>query len=151
MSEFNILGNSARISIKAIKYERAKADNNSGANWVICNIIIDIPPFSGNLEASFSTEDFLNFERALAVLSASLKGEVAFETDEGALRLLLVIQSRGEVVIEGEVMSVGSARTSLKFRFLSDQSYLADLRQGIATVTAAFPVRGRVGDSSLHS
>jgi hypothetical protein len=151
MSECIILGDGAKIAIKAISYERARADNISDANWIACNVILDIPPFCGEFEASFSTEDFRYFERELGLLSESLAGKAVFETDEGALRLLLVMRSRGELTVEGEAVFVGTARTSLKFRFSSDQSYLDDLLRGIGTITREFPVKGHVGGPSSRS
>jgi len=146
MNQINIVGENGKVNIEVNGYERPTAKDVDDANWLNCSVYIDVPPFSGRYDASFSTRDFLNFGQELGVLSDHLSGQATFETDEGALRLRLVMGSRGEMVIEGEAEIVASARAALKFTLQADQSYLAELRRSVTAVSAEFPVRASGGD-----
>lgn len=141
MKDMRIHGVGGAIVIHVFGYERSVAENTSDANWLNCRVDIDVPPFSGVYDASFSTQDFLNFGQEIKVLSDNLSGQAAFETDEGALKLRLTMQARGELIIEGEAAVATAARTTLKFKLQADQSFLGDLRKAAMGVLTEFPVR----------
>ena len=145
MTEIMIVGEGGRVRIQVAGYERQAAENLSDANWLNCNVSVDVPPFSGRYDAAFSTQDFVDFSKQLGVLSEGLAGEAVFQTDEGALHLRLVMQSRGGLTIDGEAVAVMVGRTALKFKLLADQSHLSDLRRAVQAVSTEFPVRAAGG------
>jgi len=146
MKTINIVGENGKLTIEINRYERSTSKDVDDANWLNCTVYIDVPPFSGRYDASFSTRDFLTFGQELGVLSDHLSGQATFETDEGALRLRLVMGTRGEMMIEGEAEIRASARAALKFTLQADQSYLAELRRSVMAVSTEFPVRTSRGD-----
>ena len=145
MKEIRIIGDDGVVIIQVFGYERSTFENTSDANWLSCRINIDIPPFLGRYDASFTTQDFYTFGKELTALSAHLHGQAVFETDEGALRLRLKMHARGALVIEGEAVAMTTARSTLKFTIHADQSYLGELRRAVAAVSTEFPTRTVAG------
>lgn len=141
MNEIRILGEGGEVRISVSRYERSTAENGSDANWLVCDVAIDVPPFHGKFDASFTVSDFAHFGDGLALISNQLEGEAMFSPDEGALFLSVKMKSRGHLAIEGNATIVGAGRAVLNFAFSSDQSYLGELQNSIKELLTAFPVR----------
>ena len=141
MKKIHVSGEGGSITIVAIGYERPSAENDSDLNWLNCKVNVNIPPFEGEYDASFTTLDFLNFGREIEMLSDLMIGQATFETDERALNFRFTMKARGEIVVEGESVIFMTAQTTLKFCFYIDQSYLYNIKKDISAVLNQFPVR----------
>jgi len=68
-----IEGTGSSISIDVLGYENAAANNDSDANWLRSKVRVATGPFSGEIDAAFTTQDFAYFERANGSASDSTR------------------------------------------------------------------------------
>ena len=145
MISMPIEGTGGSILIEVLGYENAATSNESDANWLRCRIKIATGPFSGEIDAALTTQDFAYFERELTEVLRTLKGKATFQTDEDGLRFEVEMGSRGVAMVSGAAKAKGGSRASLSFSFETDQSFLAQTKRALAEVVEHFPVQQRSG------
>jgi hypothetical protein len=136
-----ISGHGGSISIEVLGYENTAATNESDANWLKSRIRIVAGPFSGELDASLTTQDFVYLERELTDVLRTFEGKATFQTDEDWLYFQIEMGSRGAAIISGALKANSGSRTSLSFSFETDQSYLTQTKHALAQVLKCFPIR----------
>src|SRR5206468_2847773 len=85
--EIEIKGHGGGVGIVVLGYENLDALDPSDANWLVCRVQVGIGPFHGELDATFTTQDFAWFARDLRALIEGAAPMASFETDEQALEL----------------------------------------------------------------
>lgn len=138
-------GTGGSISIEVLGYENAAASNDSDANWLRSKVRVAAGPFSGEVDAALTTQDFVYFERELTEMLRTLQGKATFQTDEDWLRFEIGMGSRGTATVSGAVKAGGGSQASLRFSFETDQSFLGQAKRALAEVSANFPVKQRLG------
>lgn len=134
-------GDSGRIVIKVLDYERATADNKDDANWLTSIIAVEVPPFAGSFRAAFTTHELAGLYGRLQVPLQSLSGTVSFQNLEEDLTLEIQFANRGAVRVSGIAQPRRSAGVALHFRFESDQSLIGRAVEELSSVLRHFPVR----------
>ena len=136
-----IAGDAALVKIEVFGYERPSATHLTDANWLSCQVEVNVIGFEGHLVAAFTTLDFAEFRTTLRSGVADLKGQALFETDEDALRLRIEFSPIGHVSISGVLRDVDRPETSLTFSIESDQTYMRRTVEMLDEVLRRFPVR----------
>jgi hypothetical protein len=108
--------------IEVLGYENPSAQHTSDANWLTCRVEIHVRSFSGEVDAAFTTQDFVEFARSLRFAVADVKGTAVFETDENALQLRVEFGHTGTARVSGTLREADRPQTSLTFSFESDQT-----------------------------
>lgn len=143
MIDVPIEGDGGSITIGVLGYENPVAADDSDANWLRSKVRVVVGPFSGEVDAALTTQDFVYFERELTEMLRTLHGKATFQTDEDWLRFEIGLGSRGTATVSGVVKSAGVSQASLRFSFETDQSFLAQTKRALAEVAAHFPVQSR--------
>lgn len=140
-----IKGDGSRVVIEVAGYGQAAATgNDSGANWLVGEVVVTAGPFSGRLDANFTTDGFAALDRDLAKALKALTGKVAFAPDYGStLRLTVEMTSLGHATVAGSLRHQTEFSASLDFEFATDQTYLAETRSALAALAKEFPVKAR--------
>ncbi|MCL5773494.1 MAG: hypothetical protein M1536_03860 [Firmicutes bacterium] len=139
---FEIAGHGARLSIEVFNYENSSAQNISDANWLKCRVVLNIYPFSGNFDASFTTQDFVRFLDDLRKILSELSGTASFLTDEDTLRLTVKMEKTGGVQISGIAEVSDQTHVTLSFSFKSDQTFVSQTYRELEAIVLQFPVKG---------
>ncbi len=139
--EVEVAGQSARVRIEVHGYENPAARNPSDANWLTCRVEVRVKKFLGELDATFTTQDFAAFARHLRSMVTDLNGVAAFETDEDALRLDVELTHTGTAQVSGTLRDVDWPQTSFTFLFETDQTFLRRTADALDEVTRRFPIR----------
>jgi len=138
-----IAGSGGSITIEVLGYENPGAGNDSDANWLRSKVRVVVGPFSGEVDAALTTQDFVYFERELTEMLRTLEGKATFQTDEDWLRFEIGMGSRGTATVSGAVKAGGGTQASLRFWFETDQSFLAQTKRALAEVAEHLPVQHR--------
>lgn len=136
-----IKGCDGLISIEVIDYENAAPETPEDANWLLCYVTVRAGVFSGEYQASLTTQDFVEFQQQLATAVGRLEGTACFETMEDAVRFTVEMRPNGEALINGVARPVGTPRTSLAFEMTSDQSCLSETNSQLQAVVHTFPIK----------
>ncbi len=136
-----IAGHKASVVIKISGYENAAALNPSDANWLRCGVELRIERFSGTLDASFITYDFVQFFSEIRTALSTMSGIASFLTDEETLRLNLKFEKSGRVYISGVAQVLGVPKVALAFSFDSDQSFLTETYHQLEKIIHQFPIK----------
>ncbi len=142
MIEFSIQGDGQKISIAICGYENDQAEDVSDANWLSCKIKVKVDPFFSEFDASLTTQDFSYFYDDLNRMLEKLEEKICFQTDEGWIEISLEPRSLGKVVVSGIVRPPSfQAKTTLTFKFETDQSYLSKANSDLKHILKEFPVK----------
>src|SRR6202521_2306001 len=115
--------------------------NYHDANWLRVQVSVSVGAFSGQYSASFITDELVRFQKELAVLHATLKGNAKFETLEGQLALDLKGNGLGAIELRGVAQDVAGIGSTLKFSLSLDQTQIAVSLQELNEIIIAYPVR----------
>jgi hypothetical protein len=61
-------------------YESTVTTNTSDANWLVCKVRFALGPSYGEVDSTFTTEDFVRFDQELRALLEGERLTAAFET-----------------------------------------------------------------------
>lgn len=137
----SIKGSGGSILIEVLGYERPTESGGSDANWVNCRVDLSVIPFRGQYNASFTTQDFVDFHKELDAIVCGTISKAAFIGDEQSLSFEIEIGARGAAVVTGEACLLGQPKVAVKFSFETDQSYLQGSLKELAEVIKQYPVR----------
>ena len=138
-----IAGHMASIEIEVIDYENRLATNESDADWLRCEVALNLGAVRGNLRTSFLVEDFECLTCELQRVLNSCNGEATFDTIENTLVFSITLDRRGKGKVTGEANYLGPPSSTLKFTFETDQSYLQETEKALSQVMANFPRKFR--------
>jgi len=142
MSEqITVNGHRGSLIINVSSYERPDANDPDDANWLKSDATIKVGVFTGAFRFSLTTYDLITFYQAFKTGLSTLSGTVPFRTTESDIVLEILFDSRGSAVIKGCFEPQESLEASLRFRFDSDQSYLAQTAFQLDAVIRRFPVK----------
>jgi hypothetical protein len=141
LNSVDIRGQGARVTIVVLGYERPNASNSHDANWLRCRVRLAVGEFSAELEAAFTTYDFVEFESQLHKAFSAVGGKARFLTDERSLKLEIEFKKTGQVTVSGLAQTFGSPRAGLSFSFESDQTFLGQTDDELKAIIRSFPVR----------
>jgi hypothetical protein len=140
--EVTLTGEQGRLAIDVASYENPSATNRDDANWLASTISVKAEPFSGVLNAAFTTHDLINLYEQLKKALARLSGTVAFQSTDGDLSLTIEFNKRGAATISGLIQPHGSHGASvLQFRLDTDQSALSQTLRQLELAVRRFPVK----------
>lgn len=142
MNSITIKGENGSVCIQVLRYEHAKAENSSDANWLTSTVQLTVGSFSANLSLNLTTQDFRHFHHDLTKMLETLSGKAIFETPEEGIVFEIEMGSRGNAKVRGKAAEHASSRSTLTFEFDTDQSYLALAKTSLAEVIQNFPVKG---------
>jgi hypothetical protein len=118
---------------------RARPAQNDEYKWIPVRVNIKAGGFVSRFDASFLINEFSRFADELATLDQSLKGKAIFETMEEQLRLEVIVNKLGQVLINGEAMDIAGIGNKLLFHLDLDQSYIpksvAELRSVVSALS----------------
>lgn len=137
---FEIRGESARLKIDVLGYERAVPEP-FGPDWLRCEVHCSLPGFSANVPLSMAADDFTRFAASPRSALDALAGSAVLETIEERLHLVLSFHPSGAVDATGHIRNKGGPTAQMAFSFHTDQSYLAATLRQLEDVIAAFPDR----------
>lgn len=143
MKRMSVIGDGGRVDIDVLTYERPDTNDGSDANWLSCAVSVQIGPFSGRYDASFSTQDFAYFAEGLEQLQGGVVGEAVFDPEEGAIALKMLGNGSGQVIVEVRSVIVAAYRVLVDSKMPSDQSYIPELLHSVRAILREFPERGR--------
>jgi hypothetical protein len=132
-----------RVAVVVEDYERGGPQQDPhDANWLRCSITAEIGKFSGEVEASLTTNDFIRFSSELEKVVSGAASVASFTTMEEALALRIEVDRAGRAAVSGTLRGSDSTPpTVLSFGFESDVSFLRPLQAQLGLITSEFPVR----------
>ena len=130
----------ATIRIEVRGYENPRADNQDDANWLRCWLTVAVDGFSCELDASFTTHDFVEFQHELEQVISTMAGVASFQPYEEAIRLDVKLGPSGQGSVSGLARSFSTERASLSFSFETDQTFLAQTRSELNRINREFPI-----------
>ena len=136
-----IRGNGGVVAIDVSGYESETVRTGSDANWLVCRVRLTLGCISGEIPASFTTQDFVRFEAELRSLLQRAREQASFETHEQALDLKVTLSKTGHARIKGVAQSHSNPRVSLSFTLDSDLPALDEALKALSEVASRFPVR----------
>lgn len=139
--EIEIKGHGGGIGIIVLGYENPAATNTSDANWLVCRVRVGIGPFRGEVNATFTTQDFERFRQELRGLLERERSSATFETDEQVLDLKIEGKPTGVTQISGTIRYSFGPNVAVSFTLDSDPSYLGFVLEALDTLTKQFAVR----------
>ena len=140
--EITLTGEQGRLVLQVASYENPSATDGNDANWLASSISVQAGPFSGVLNAAFTTHDLFNLYEQLKKALASLSGSVTFQSTEGDLSLTIEFNKRGAATISGVIQPHGSHGASvLQFQLDTDQSALSQSLRQLEVALRLFPVK----------
>lgn len=142
--EIEIRGHGGHLRVEVLGYENPSAQDLSDANWLSCDVLVEVSAFSGNISCSFSTQDFIQFRDELRELLANRSGIASFLTDEEHLGIRLEMEATGIVRIEGMAQIYDMPQATLSFSFESDGSFLTTALRDLEKLIKVFPVKGEI-------
>src|SRR5262245_44231573 len=98
-----IAGHGGKVTIVVLGYENPSAQDSLDANWLTCNLQVTAGPFTGGVDAAFTTDDVARLGREMRALLDQKVQSFEFETLEQALSLKMVGARTGAVSISGVV------------------------------------------------
>ena len=137
----SIKGDTGMVSIEVLGYENTNATDLSDANWLSCMIEVEAGSFRGRYRTSLTTKDFACFEKDLSGLLGGEKSRAVFFTDEGWLRLEVIIDFLGRGKVTGEASDNLIPRSALSFAFETERAYLEQTKDSLCKITNTFPVK----------
>lgn len=139
--EIDIRGHGGEIRIVVLGYESPAATDSSDANWLVCRVRVGVGPFHGEVGATFTTHDFVQFRQELRGLLGRERSSAAFKTDEQVLELRIEGKPTGATPISGTIRYSLGPTVAASFTLDSDQSYLGSVLEALDAVTQQFPIR----------
>ena len=124
-----------------MSYERPASGDYHDDNWLTVSIAVGVGGFSGRIRAAILTEELTGFAEQLHRLYEQLSGSAEFTTMEGQLSLRLSCDTRGHIMLRGEVLDRAGIGNRLSFHLDLDQSFLQQSIRELDAVIKAFPVR----------
>ena len=142
MATLTLLGELGRKLVIAVQgFERDAAQNPSDANWLRCSAEVEQGAFRGNVDASFTTNDFARFLSEMDRVIAGESAVASFDTMEEALAFRVEVDRAGRATVVGKLREVEAGGAELSFNFESDLSFLTKTHSDLKEIVAAFPHR----------
>jgi hypothetical protein len=142
MTTLNVRGElGRRVTVEIHGYEHEAAQESYDANWLRCSVEADIGRFRGQVDASFTTQDFVRFLSELEQVIALASSVASFQTHEEALALRIEVDRAGRATVSGKLREVDFKGPVLSFTFESDLSFLGELHAELRRVVSEFPER----------
>ena len=130
------------VTVFIFGYERLNAEDYWDANWLRCQISLNIPPFKGDFNASILTFEFGSFEQELKTLLALNTKSAKFKCLEGGLSLDLEVKSLGQVIVSGNANINNENNASLAFSFETELGFIERTHREVLQLIKRFPVIG---------
>lgn len=130
-----------RIGIVVLGYENANSTNIPDANWLVCEVHIELGPFRGELNATFTTQDFDGLRQELQGLLRGERSSAGFEPYEEVLQVKIERRPTGATAIAGRIRYSDGPDVTLSLTLESDESYLGSVLRALDGVAQQFPVR----------
>lgn len=131
--------NGHRVVVRVHRYERDTAQNSDDANWLHCSVLAEVGHFRGEVDAAFTTDDFMQLSTQVDEVLRGGCGQAAFHPLEEALTVRIEVDRAGRASVQGVLRDLGGP--TLSFGFDSDLSFLRPLRGQLADIVASFPKR----------
>lgn len=142
MNTLNIRGEfGRRVTVEIHGYENESAQEPYDANWLRCSVKANIGRFQGEVDASFTTHDFVRFSSELEQVVTGASSVALFQTYEEALALRVEVDRTGRAVVSGKLREVDFNGPVLSFTFESDLSFLAQMQAELRHIIVDFPER----------
>lgn len=141
-------GEGAVLSLLVRGYENDAAVTSSDANWLVCDLAVEMPAFEARLSAAITTHDLECFAAELREALQSMVGRASLTTDEQQVSARIELHRTGRAKVDGELRTIGRPSGTLAFGFDSDQTYLQQSLRDVDRVLAAYPIRGEVSGST---
>lgn len=144
-AEFRIGSTDAEhLAITLLGREHAGADDYWDGNWVIADISVAVGGFTGQLRASLRTDEIHRFNEDLKLVDQTLSGAAVLDSMEHWITLTVSAESRGRIVVSGELADGAGVGNVLRFRLPEvDQTYLWNWISSLDDIQTAYPVIGR--------
>ncbi len=130
-----------RLVIDVHGFERDAAEDPYDANWLRCSAEVEQGAFRGNVDASFTTNDFARFLSEMDRLMARESAAASFRTMEEALAFRIEVDRAGRATVVGKLREVETGGAELSFNFESDLSFLMKTHSDLKGIVTAFPHR----------
>lgn len=128
-------------------YEFPQFDSGWDANWLVCDIELDVGllgHFQARHRPSILTVEFERFRDQLRVLNEKLAGTAALEHTEAQVGLTVRLNA-GKGTVEGFLADSTAGRLSFE-NIEIDQSCVRQWLAQLDEIVEAFPVRGGLHD-----
>jgi hypothetical protein len=122
-------------------FERETAEDPYDANWLRCSAEVEQGRLRGNVDASFTTNDFARFLSEMDRLMTGESAAASFNTMEEALAFRIEVDRAGRATVVGKLREVEAGGAELSFNFESDLSFLTKTHSDLKGIVAAFPHR----------
>jgi hypothetical protein len=139
--QIRFAGEQGTLAIEIYGYERSVAEDQDDANWLRAELTVKAGPFSGAFKSAFTTYDLTSLCDGMKNVLAALSGSMSFQNTEHDIAFNIEFDKRGGATINGTVHPHRSPEASLKFRFDTDQSYLAHTLSQLEALLRRFPIR----------
>jgi len=142
MTTLTLHGEFGRKLVIAVHgFERDAAEDLYDANWLRCSAEIEQGGFRGNVDASFTTNDFARFLSEMDLLMTRESAAASFNTMEEALAFRVEIDRAGRATVVGKLREVDAGGAELSFNFECNLSFLTKTHSDLKGIVAAFPHR----------
>lgn len=140
-------GRGFRFGGEQVEYFALTAQGRSGAgddfwdaNWIVCAVEVHAGGFRGQVGGMIRAEELEDFSKQLERLAENLGGEAHLATMEDWLDLRLTGDGRGHIAASCRLSDESGSRNTLECRIDFDQTFLPQVRRGVARMLEAFPV-----------
>ena len=137
---WKIAGQGASITVNIITRENPDTKNVYGGNRLACEVGLDVPPFTGQFNASYTTQEFFKFWTGLSMVLSSSKGEAVFGSVDDPLQVTIGIEPSGRAVVKTTARGHGPGNPTVSFSFESDQRYLSKTCKELEEVISQYPI-----------
>lgn len=142
MENIEIRGELGRLLSFAVgSYENEAAEHPCDANWLSCDVQLELGSFRGAVHVPLMTTDFERFFRELDEMLCGQATCARFRTIEEVLHLDIELNKTGRATVAGTLREEVGSRTAISFEFGTDQSFLAATRRQLKNVVTTFPER----------
>ena len=137
---WKIAGQEASITVNIITRENPDTKNVYGGNRLACEVELAVQPFTGQFNASYTTQEFFKFWTGLSTVLSSSKGDAVFGSVDDPLQITISIEPSGRAVVKTTARGRDPGKPTVSFSFESDQRYLSKTCKELEAVIAQYPI-----------
>lgn len=137
---WKIAGPGASITVRILTRENPDTKNVYRANWLTCELELDIQPFTGRFKTSFTTQEFFKFWTGLRMMLSSLQGDAVFGSGDEALQVTIRIEKTGRALVTATTRVHAQSKTTVSFSFETDQTHLGETGKELEAVISQYPI-----------
>lgn len=135
------------VLIRVLGRMHPEARDYWDGNWLVAPVQVVAGGFSGSVRSGLRSEELAAFRSQLAEMHRSLSGSAKLVSMEDWLELVVEIDSRGHLKVQGRACDEPGIGNSLTFTIGDlDQSDLPAIIDGLEDVAFSFPVAGSPDD-----